>query len=499
MQRILCKYLIADPDRLRDGVISDAALIIDGGRVLAAGPAWQLQQEFGHLPTFGDPEGWLALPGLVNAHHHGRGLSTVALGIDDAPLEFWLPALLGARHPDIYANTAYAAALMLRAGVTTSIHSHAGGGTAQAYRASVEDALRAYHNVGVRVALAMGIADQQLLAYHPDASLMEEAPKPVRAHVARWFDLARPYIDTGDYFGLFDAIREQCGEGRPYPRATVMLNPRGPQWATDDLLEQVGSRARLTGAGVHLHLLETPLQRMAAFRRWQTSAVEALDRLGVLGPRTSVAHAIWLDEADIDRLAATGTTVVTNTSSNLRLGSGLAPLHVFQKRGVHVAIGTDSAGLFADEDMWKEMRLLAAVHRISAQQSQWLSPYDLLRMATVVGARAALLDGQVGRLLPGYRADITILNLKRVRTPYMDPQIDEVGLALSLAQASDVDTVMVDGNELVRGGAFTRLDLAALASALARSARASEPVRREIAEILPALRAYLATVYGAWT
>ncbi len=499
MQLVRCEYLIADPDRLSDGVIADAALVIDGGRVAASGPWSRLKAEYGHLPSLGRPDGRLAVPGLVNAHHHGRGLSTLAMGIDDAPLESWLPGLLALAGLDIYANTACAAARMLRSGVTASIHSHAGGGSFDAYEKNVEQTLRAYHDVGVRVALAMSVADQQLLAYLPDRTLIAQAPEPTRAHVARWFALSRPYIEAAEYFTLFDRFLRRCGEGGQYRRARVMLNPRGPQWASDDLLRQVAAEARRTGAGVHFHLLETSLQRTVARRRWQTNAVEALDRFGLLGPRTSVAHAVWVDEVDIDRLAASGTSVVTNTSSNLRLGSGLAPLQAFRQRHVNVAIGMDSADLFGDEDMWKEMRLLAAVHRTPAQRGLWLSPYEVLRMATVAGARAALLEGEVGRLLPGYRADVTILNLRRLRAPYLDPGADEVGLALTLAQASDVDTVMVDGDVLVRSGAFTRLDFDALASAVAASARTAEPLRQEVASMLPALRAYLDTVYEGWT
>ncbi len=497
MQLIRCEYLIADPDRLSDGVIRDAAVVIDGGRVVAAGPWTRLQREYGHLPVLGGPDDWLAVPGLVNAHHHGRGLSTLALGIDDAPLEFWLPGLLAASGLDAYANTAYAAARMLRSGITASIHNHSAAGSPESYERNLEQTLRAYHDAGVRVALATGVADQQILAYLPDERLIAGALELVRSHVARWLDLSRPYLPAKDYFAVFDTFRQRCGE--QYPRASLMLNPRGPQWASDHLLSQYADAARRTGAGVQIHLLETAYQRVAARRRWQTSAVEALDRFGLLGPRTSVAHAVWVDEADIDRVAASGTTAVTNTSSNLRLGSGLAPLRALRERGVNVAVGIDSSDLFSDEDMWKEMRLLAAVHRTPARRSLWLSPYEVLRMATVGGARAALLDGEVGRLLPGYRADVAILNLRRLRSPYLDPAADPVGIALSLAQASDVDTVLVDGEVLVRGRAFTRLDIEAVASTLTESARAAEPLRRQVAAMLPSLQAYLATIYEGWT
>src|SRR5439155_16743481 len=143
--------------------------------------------------------------------------------------------------------------------------------------------------------------------------------------------------------------------------------------------------------------------------------------------------------------------------------------------------------------------LVATLHRRGALGETWLSPYEALAMATVGGARAALLEGQIGRLLPGYRADLTILDMTRVREGYVDPRADLPALALARAQTADVDTVIVDGEVLLRGGRFTRLDERQVAAALRESWQAHEAERNgEAAQFLTKLRPHLVAAYERW-
>lgn len=491
------EYLIADPSRLAEGVTRDGAVVMEGGRIVAAGLWSELRKAYGHLTPLSGPDDRLILPGLVNAHHHGRGISTLAMGIADAPLELWLPSLMLYRGLDLYANTLYAAARMLRSGVTTSIHSHHQGGSIAAFRESVEVPLAAYRDAGVRIAFAVGVSDQHYLAYVRDHELMARLPESFRTEVQRWFGPPNCYIDVDQYLGVFDTLLDRCG--REYPLARLMLSPRGFQWASDTLLRRVAEAARRHQTSVQLHFLETFYQRTYVSRNVEASAIEMLDRAGLLGPHVSLAHAVWVSDADLDRLAGTGTTVVANTSSNLRLGSGVIPLAALRERDIDIAIGLDSCTLFEDDDMFKEMRLVGTLHREPGLSAPWPSPYDVLHMATVGGARAAGLEGQIGRLLPGYRADVTILNLQRLRTPYLDSRVDVPALGLSRAHATDVDTVVVDGEVLVRDGTFTRLNMEKIEAELSASCRAGEGERDDARRLFVArLQACLRDVYAGW-
>lgn len=491
------EYVIADPSAGSQGVIRDGAVVIDGGRIVAMGPWSEVRRTCGHLEPFVGAKDRLVLPGLVNAHHHGRGISTLAMGIADRPLELWSPSLMLYRGLDHYTNTLYAAARMLLSGVTTSIHSHYYVGPPQGFRDSITTPLTAYRDAGSRVGFAVGISDQHYLAYVPNRALADGMPAALARDVERWFAPSNCYIGIEEYLAVFDAVSEWCV--REYPLGRLMLSPRGFQWASEALLRRVAGLALERRVGVQFHFLETRYQRTYVSRNLAGSAVEALDRAGLLGPHLSLAHAVWVDEADLDRLVRTGTTLVTNTSSNLRLGSSLIPLRDVIGRGINVAVGLDSLTLAEDEDMFSEMRLLGSVHRKPGLGTWWPSPYKALEMATVGGACAAGLEGQIGRLHPGYHADVVVLDLKRLRAPYVDPHADVPALALSRARAADVDTVLVDGQVLVRNGTLVRIDLRNIEARLAQACRAGEEERDDSRRaFVGQLQEHLRAVYAGW-
>ena len=160
-------YLIADPSLLEYSVIRDGALIVEKGRVVATGPWAELKKQYAHLESLCAPEDRLIIPGLVNAHHHGRALDTRQVGMKDKPLELWLPSFLLYPDADSYWETLLCAARMLKGGVTTSLQAHSHPGSFRAYERNVRCSLNAYRDAGVRVAFAMGIYDQSFWLTRP--------------------------------------------------------------------------------------------------------------------------------------------------------------------------------------------------------------------------------------------------------------------------------------------------------------------------------------------
>jgi cytosine/adenosine deaminase-related metal-dependent hydrolase len=319
-QLIRAEYLIADPDRLGGGVIEDGACVIEDGRVVAVGPWRELELRYRELTPLGDWQDRLVIPGLINAHHHGRGLGTLQTGMMDAPLELWLPSFLLYPQVDPYWDTLYAAARMLRSGITTSLQSHSSGGPMNIFEQSVRRALDAYRDAGVRVAFAIGHYDQKILSYLEDEQFLAHLPPSLRREAERHLALEQLYIDTDDYFAFTGALESERATN--YPKAKLLLSPIGLHWASDRLLERTATAAERHQMGVHLHLVETELQRRYAARRFGKEPMQVLHDFGLSGPRVSLAHAIWSRQRDIELYAETGTTVVTNASSNLRLGSG---------------------------------------------------------------------------------------------------------------------------------------------------------------------------------
>jgi 5-methylthioadenosine/S-adenosylhomocysteine deaminase len=214
---------------------------------------------------------------------------------------------------------------------------------------------------------------------------------------------------------------------------------------------------------------------------------------------------VWATEKDIDLLVNSGVTLVHNASSNLRSKSGIAPVKRMLERGIHVGIGLDSHSLSADEDMLAEMRLIGFLHNIPGIEPTSPSVGQILRMATVNGARAALFSDHVGTLEKGKRADIILVNLERITEPYFDseltndPELGIVAVLINRGKAIDVDTVMVDGQIVLHNRQHTRIDknkiVAELRKSLSSGAASGDAGLTRLAQELPP---YVARFYHAW-
>jgi cytosine/adenosine deaminase-related metal-dependent hydrolase len=209
-----------------------------------------------------------------------------------------------------------------------------------------------------------------------------------------------------------------------------------------------------------MHLLETQVQAVLAQQRYGCTQVQHLQRLGLLTPRLSCAHTIWIDDDDIGRLADAQAVVVHNPTSNLKLGTGLAPIPAMLARGVAVALGTDGVSTNDSPDLHRAMHLAAILHRPhEPRRTHWISAREALRMATQGGARALRLAGCIGALAVGMRADLVLYDLT---APRWVPLNDPVQHLVHVEDGNSVDTVLVDGRVVVEQGKVMTFDAAAL-------------------------------------
>jgi 5-methylthioadenosine/S-adenosylhomocysteine deaminase len=226
--------------------------------------------------------------------------------------------------------------------------------------------------------------------------------------------------------------------------------------------------ARKYGVPMHMHLLETPIQKEYARRRTGTTAIEHVHRLGALGRDMTLGHGVWVTEEDIRRIAETGTMICHNCSSNLRLRSGVAALNAFREMGVRVALGLDEAGLNDDRDMLQEMRLVLRLHRVPGlDEGEVPTCAQVFQMATENGATTTPFADRIGTLEVGKAADIVLHRWDHIAFPYLSPDVPVVDALVQRARSSGVDTVMVAGEVILRDGRFTRVNKAALLEALA--------------------------------
>ncbi|KAA0676237.1 amidohydrolase family protein [Roseomonas genomospecies 6] len=445
------------------------AVLVEGGRIAAVAPPSQLEGRGAERIDLPDA---LLMPGLVNAHQHGRGLSQVQLGYPDDRLELWINRRRGRGAPDPYPLALLCALEMLRNGVTTALHANMSYGSGD-YAGEVRAALRGYDEAGLRVTYCVGAADRGGIAYDLEEAFLATLPDDLRA----WITAPRPPAYAEGAAGTKALMADLRADFAGHPRVRFAYGPAGPQWVSDGLFKALAEDADRLGLPVHLHALESPVQAAACRRLYPEGVLARLDALGVLGPRTSLAHGVHLTDADMELAAARGVSVVTNPGSNLRLANGAPPLARLRAYGVRLAVGTDNSASQDGEDMLGELRLAGLL----ARDPQWggpagPGPADLLSMATVNGAAVAGWD-DVGRLEPGWRADLVALSLERVRGGWLDPDMPLRDAVVARALGRDVVLTMVDGRILYRDGAFPHLDPAMVREAAAEAARRARDPR----------------------
>jgi 5-methylthioadenosine/S-adenosylhomocysteine deaminase len=488
------RWVVADPAGAPGAAVADGAVLVEGERVAAVGTFAELATRAPGAEVVGDGSG-LVIPGLVNTHHHGRGLTSFQLGLEDDYLEPWLAGWRALKPLDAYVDTVYSAMRLIQSGVTTVLHS----GVARDMARYVEDTaahLRAYDEVGMRVSYGVHVLDQHFFTHQDDGEFLAALPADLSGEIeALSAELAAPTAD--DFAALLTA---QAARYADHPRIKLLASPIGPDWCSDGLLRRVADCVGEVGGGIHMHCLESPFQRAWALDGPGGGAVQRLHGLGLLGPAVSLGHAVWLTREQAALCADSGTSVCHNASSNLRLRVGVMPLGELVDAGVNVAIGTDGITLDDDEDMLRELRLVAKLHGLPrGLERAWRpSADDVLGMATANGGRPTLWGDAIGRLTPGALADVVLVDAERMRGVYADPATRPVDLLLARGQRRHVDTVVIGGRVVYRGGGFTGLDTGVIAARLRELAEAElDPLGARWAAAMRRIQPHVEAYYAA--
>jgi 5-methylthioadenosine/S-adenosylhomocysteine deaminase len=463
-------------------ILADAAIVVQGDRIAAIGPAIDLLRAHPDAVRIGG-RGRVAIPGLINAHHH-VGLTPFQLGARDQPLELWFPERLCMRDVDPRLDTLFSAFEMVASGVTTvqHLHSRAPGGVDDVL-ARAGAILGAYADLGMRVSYSFALRDQNRMIYAADEEFVAMLPEPLRAPTA---DYLRSFVlPLADQIAVFHALRARWSGN---PLTAIQIAPANLHWLSDAALESAARLAQDTGAPMHMHLLETPYQLEYARRRTGGSAVTFLDRLGLLTPQLTIGHAVWMTPDDRALIAERGVCLCHNCSSNQRLHSGRLDLNAVLAVGIPTALGIDEAGINDDRDMLQEMRLVHTLHRRPGHGSPAPTGAQVVRMATEHGAGTTPFAGRIGRLAPGMLADVVLLDWPRLTHPWQDPSQPLLDVLVRRARAQAVETVMIGGDVVYDQGRFVRIDregtLAAIARLLDRPDTPAEGDRRALSRAL---------------
>jgi 5-methylthioadenosine/S-adenosylhomocysteine deaminase len=405
-------------DRLE---VFEGAVLVRDGRIAAAGPDVR-----GPADVIVDAQGGYLLPGFVQTHVHL--CQTLFRGsADDMPLLEWLRRrvwpLEAAHTPDtLRASVRLAAAELLLSGTTTVLTMETVHDTDVVFEALAE--------IGLRATVGKCMMDAS-----------SEAP-------ARLQERTRSSIDESL------ALKKRW-DGAAGGRLRAAFAPRFAVSCSTELLETVATLAGEDRAIVHTHASESRdevevVRQLSGGR----SNLEYLAHTGLATSRLCVAHCIWISEAEQALIAERGVKVLHCPGSNLKLGSGIAPVTDLRRRGVSVSLGADGAACNNRLDMFEEMRLAATLQAVRCAPGA-LTARDVLTMATREGARALGLDDEIGSLEAGKRADLIVID--RGRT-HLAPDIDPWSSIVYAARGSDVRLTMVDGEILVRDFEATQLD-----------------------------------------
>ncbi len=444
-------------------VVRDAAMSMGGGRITA------ITERQRQTP---DSAGLLAMPALINAHDHGYGLRPMAFGCADDALEPWIAGLRARPLVDPYLEAAVAFGRMARAGIGTTVHCH-NSHNADRLVDEAADVARAARDVGIRVAFSCPIADRNPWVYGGIDAIRSRYSDAEWAVVAEW----RPiYAEAAEQLARVDAI----AAAHQSAAFNVQYGPVGPQWCQDETLAMIAEASERTGRRVHMHLLETQRQRAWTDATYANGIVGHLDDIGLLSPRLTVAHGVWLTPDECDLLAARGVTVATNPASNLRLRSGLAPVAAFYRSGVRFAIGLDGSALDDEQDALGDLRLTRLLHGGTGMTPD--IPDDAFLAAAFANGNVAFDgDATASVLAPGSRADVLCLDYGAMSRDVLSESVGEAAVLLTRGGIKYVHSLYVAGQVVFNDGRLISIDLMELERELhAQAARSADALAGEL-------------------
>ncbi|MCL2308470.1 MAG: TRZ/ATZ family hydrolase [Proteobacteria bacterium] len=403
-------------------VLENHALAVDRGRIVAVLPAHEARERFVARETE-MLETHALMPGLVNLHCHAamnllRGIA------DDFPLMSWLSEHIWpaeAKHVSprfVYDGTLIACAEMLRGGVTCFNDMYF----------FPEVAAEAVNTSGIRAALGLTVLE------FPSAYAK----------------------NAGDYFAKGLAVHEAL---RGRPRLSFCMAPHAPYSVSDRSFERVAALAEEFHLPQHIHVHETRDEIAQSLKEHGVRPLERLRRLGLVGSKLIAVHAVHLETQEIAQLAACGASVAHCPTSNLKHGSGIAPLAALLEAGVNVGLGTDGAASNSRFDLFEDMRLAALLAKGSTEKASAVDAHRALAMATIGGARALGLSDEIGSLEAGKAADVCAVDFGALR---LSPCYDPVSHLVYAVSGDEVSHVWVEGKARVKNRALVDLDAEAL-------------------------------------
>ena len=481
---ILIKGALAITMNDQNDILENADVAIRGDRIVCVGQSTDWDE--GSFKKVIHAERMILIPGLINSHTHStqnllRGM------FQRLPLEIWRQYYRAALRTYDWEALRISSMLgcieMIWNGITTVLD-HFDSPLKMEYKGA-NTMIEAMKESGIRGVVAYTISDR---SYEETIPIHK---KEIDPDASRAMDL----ITLDEAISSENALEEcekfiQAFRGS-HPRIYPIIGPSAPQRCTDRLLMGVKRLARDHGLMLHTHVLETKTQKVHAQKMFdQETLIGHLRDIGFLGPEVAIAHAIWTSKEDIKILSEEGTSVVHLPASNLKLGSGLAPLRSMLDQGVNVSVATDGAASNDSQNMFEAMKLAALIHNLTYRDyDRWISSREALNMATLYAAKTCGLEKDIGSIQEGKLADLVLL--KKDSYTWV-PLNDVINQLVYSENGRSVTTVIIGGEIALEDDRLTKIDeKKTYAEATALRERLNDHLRHELkraSALEPALR-----------
>jgi len=409
----------------------DGCVVVDDGLIIDVGESDRVCREY-EAERVIDARDMAVLPGFVNAHVHTSEKLVPGLA-DDLDLYEWgqkviNPMMLNQSNEDCYWASLLGQVEMIKSGITcyADLFSSPNKDLLQVLVSTVEKS-------GMRAVIARENYNKEALPDEWRLSVPDEMTENMIEETTR-------YVKTQ--------------KGQPC-RISVRFGLGGVCYAFPSLISRVRARATELGIGIHVHISESIDEIRFLKRQKNKTPVRYAYEQGLLGPDVLGAHCIWLDHEEIDILRRTGTKVAYNPVSNMKLADGVAPVNRMIEKGVTVGLGTDGAASNDNFDMFACMKMGSYLQKVHHLNPALLSSQRILEMATIDGARALQMEDRIGSIERGKKADLMLVSLN---APNIVPVHDLAKQLVCSGSPENVDTVIIDGDIVLEGRRFTKLD-----------------------------------------
>lgn len=412
---ILIKNVTLLPMGAKKEPIEDTNIYIEGDKIQYIG---ELKEDL-KVDKVIDGKNKVAMPGLVNAHTH-ISMSLLRNYADDVPLYEWLtqkiwPVEANLTEEDVYWGAMLSIAEMIQSGITCFSDMYF----------FMEEVGKAAEETGIRGVLSRGTIEEE------SEALNKEKLDYTKNLYKNW-------------------------NGKADGRIKVMVAPHAPYTCSPAYLEKIIDLAKELGAGIHIHLSETKKEVEDSFEQYKKSPIKHVYDLGLFEIPTLAAHCVHVSDEDIEILSANGVSVVNNPGSNLKLASGFAPVEKMINRGVNVALGTDGSSSNNNLNMFEEINLAAVINKAVNESAISIPAITAIEMATSNGAKALNWEDEIGSIEVGKKADLILVDMNK---PHLYPRHNIISAIAYSCQASDVETVIVDGKILMEKYELKTIDI----------------------------------------